>query len=137
MSTRWALAIPIPSSARPHVTRWLALSLLCLALAGCMTWHVRTGPVVRTLTAERPLDVAVRLRGDSTRWFRVREARLVRDTVVGQSRATGRVQRVVVPVTEVLEVAVREPNRAANDGLTQLAELGALVGMIWFIATAM
>jgi hypothetical protein len=93
-------------------------------------------PLDQAFTTDSARDIAVRLRDDSTHWWRVRQARLVGDSIVGQSKATGRLRRVTVPVDNVLELVVREPDRVGNGALIQLAEMASFLGIVLFIGTA-
>jgi hypothetical protein len=104
--------------------------LSAVTLTGCTTWHVRPGTVAQALPPEQVRDIAVRFQEDSTRWYKIEQARVVGDTILGWSRKTGTLRRVALPVADVLGVAVREPNRAAIEALTPIAWFGLLVGFL-------
>ena len=116
--------------------RLVAATVLALVLTACTRWSMRPVPLDQAFTTDSARDIAVRLRDDSTHWWRVRQARLVGDSIVGQSKATGRLRRVTVPVDNVLELVVREPDRVGNGALIQLAEMASFLGIVLFIGTA-
>jgi len=118
------------------VTTRLLLVLAVLMPAACTRWSMRPVPLAQAFASDSAKDVAVRLRDDSTHWWRVRQARLVGDSIVGQSRASGQLRRVTVPADDVLELVVREPDRIANSAFIQLAEMASFLGVVLFVGLA-
>jgi hypothetical protein len=106
-----------------------ALAPLLLS-AACTRWSPQPVTPARAFTDSGPRDVAVRLRDDSTHWWRVRGARLQGDTIVGWTRLGGRLRAAAVPVDRVDRVVVREEDREATDALMQLAGFASILGML-------
>jgi hypothetical protein len=90
-------------------------------------------PVERAFATKDARDVAVRLLDDSTHWWRVRQAHLVGDTIVGLSKASGHLRRAAIARDQVVEVVVRESDPVANDALTRLGEMACILGFVVFI----
>jgi len=109
--------------------RLLVLVSALLALGACTRWSPRPVPVSRAFATDTARDVAVRLGDDSTHWWRIRQARLQGDSVVGVTRSGGSLRRVAVPRDSITTLVVREPDRVLN----QLAEVIGLVGMLAFV----
>jgi hypothetical protein len=109
---------------------------MVLALGACVRWSPRPVPVERAFATNDARDVAVRLQDDSTHWWRVRQAHLVGDSIVGESKVAGHLRRVAVPRDRVVELVVREPDRVANSALIQIGELACVVGVFGFITHA-
>jgi hypothetical protein len=117
------------------MTRMLILTCLTLALGGCMRWSPRPVPVERAFATTDARDVAVRLVDDSTQWWRIRQAHLVGDTIVGVSKVGDELEPVAVPRDLVRDVVMWEPDRVADDALMQLGLMGSFLGLIVFIGT--
>lgn len=118
------------------MTRLLLLACAVAALGACTRWSVRPVPVERAFANDSAHDVAVRLADDSTHWRLVRQARLAGDSIVGESKATGRLLRVAMPRDQVLELVVRERDQVAGDALTQIAEFACFIGLLAFAGLA-
>ena len=110
------------------------LALLILGTA-CTRWSPQPVPLARAFADSTKHEVAIRLQDDSTHWWRIRQAHLMGDSIVGLSRKSGQLQRVTIPVDRVRELVVRESDTVGNDALLQLAEMGGFLGMILFIGT--
>ena len=105
------------------------LACATLALGACTRWSPRPVPVSRAFATDTARDVAVRLGDDSTHWWRIRQARLQGDSVVGVTKSGGSLRRVAVPRDSITTLVVREPDRVVN----QLAEVVGLLGMLAFV----
>ena len=90
-------------------------------------------PIERAFAATNSPDVAVRLGDDSTHWWRIRQAHLEGDSIVGLAKVGGRLRRVAVPRDSVWALVVREPDRVASGELTQVAVVAGFIGMLAFI----
>ncbi len=90
-------------------------------------------PLERAFATKDARDVAVRLQDDSTHWWRVRQAHLVGDSIVGVSKVSGHLQRVTVARDQVRDLVVREPDRVANEALTEVGLMACFLGLVVFI----
>jgi len=106
----------------------------CVVLGACTRWSPLPVPVARAFATDSAREVAIRFVDDSAHWWRIREARLVGDSIIGLSRRSGHLERVAISADTVLDLVVRQPDQVGNGALLQMAELAALLGMIEFIA---
>ena len=105
--------------------------LTALAVAACTRWSpLPVVPVQRAFANGAVQDVAVRLFDDSTHWWRIREARLVGDSIVGLSRVGGHLRRATVALDAVERVVVRERDTVVDDTVGQLTGFVAVLAMI-------
>jgi hypothetical protein len=100
----------------------LFLASVCLTVAACHTWQVQPGPTASVLAAAdstRPVRLTLATGAE----IEVMAPRIVGDTVVGYSRATG--QRVAFAVADVRGVAQQKVSAGrtalAAGGLTAVA----------------
>lgn len=87
-------------------------------------------PIERAFATKNAPDVAVRLGDDSTHRWRIRQARLEGDTIVGLAKVSGHLRRVAVPRDSVRALVVREPDRVASGELKQFAVVAGFIGML-------
>ena len=90
-------------------------------------------PIERAFATPSAPDVAVRLGDDSTHWWRIRQARLEGDSIVGLGKVGGRFTRVAVPADSVRALVVREPDRVATGELRQAAVVAGFIGVLAFL----
>jgi hypothetical protein len=107
-----------------------------LLITACTQWSPRPVPVADAFSRDGEMEVAVRLQGDSTHWWRIRHARLAGDSIVGWTKVAGVMRRAAVSADSVEYLVVREPDRIANDALVQLAELATFLGFFRFVTFA-
>jgi len=113
----------------------LLLLLASLAAAACSTWSPQpVVPVQRAFAGGATPDVAVRLVDDSTRWWRIRQARLVGDSIVGQTRTAGQLHHAAVALDDVELLVVRERDQDIDAMVGQMCGFVALLASIWLLA---
>jgi hypothetical protein len=90
-------------------------------------------PIERAFASPNAPDVALRLGDDSTHWWRIRQARLEGDSIIGLAKVGGRLRRVAVPRDSVRAIVVREPDRVASGELMQFALVAGFIGTLAFL----
>lgn len=118
------------------IGRWDRILLLAaLAVAACARWSPQpVVPVQRAFANGAVRDVAVRLVDDSTHWWRIRQARLVGDSIVGLSKVSGNMRRATVALDAVAVLVVRERDPVVDDATGQLAGFFAVLAMVVLFA---
>jgi len=116
--------------------RWDRILLLAaLAVAACARWSPQpVVPVQRAFANGAVRDVAVRLVDDSTHWWRIRQARLVGDSIVGLTKVSGNTRRATVALDAVAVLVVRERDPVVDDATGQLAGFFAVLAMVVLFA---
>ncbi len=110
------------------------IAVWCVGLIACTRWSPQpVVPVQRAFANGATPDVAVRLVDDSTHWWRIRQAQLAGDSIVGLSKTGGHVHHAAVALNDVELLVVSERDPDIDNTVGILCVFTASLAALWLL----
>ncbi len=110
------------------------IAVWCIGLVACMRWTPQpVVPVQRAFASGATPDVAVRLFADSAHWWRIRQARLVGDSIVGLGKTAGGLHHEAVGLADVELLVIQERDPDIDNTVGILCVFTASLASLWLL----